>query len=123
MNLKKGEIFLNTAIIVYQSTPMFGRNMLPNNAVLGNFNQTKLVTQLNTELLERNLPWEAVLDDSIADIKVIAQEADAIICVPGLQKLFDIGNYPKEKVFYLDSLDYHNLQLDNVLNFLEALQH
>lgn len=114
---------MNTAIVVYQSTPMFGRNTLPNSAVLGNFKQTKLVTQLNTELQERTLPWEAVLDDSIADIKVIAQEADAIICVPGLQKQFDIGNYPKEKVFYLDSLDYHNLLLDKVLTFLEAIQH
>lgn len=114
---------MNTVIIVYQSTPMLGRNMLPNNTVLGNFNQNKLVTQLNTELVERNLSWEAVLDDSVADIEVIGQEADAIICVPGLQKLFDTGNYPEEKVFYLDSLDYHNLQLDNVLTFLEAIQH
>lgn len=53
---------------------------------------------------------------------MIAQEADAIICVPGLQKQFDLKNYPKEKVFYFDSLSYHELALDNVIKFLESIE-
>ena len=118
----KGDYFMSTAIVVYQSTPMLGKSILPNGNILGLFKQNKLITKLNQALEKRNSHWLAVLDDSIADIDVIAQEADAIICVPGLQKQFDIKNFPKEKVFYFDSLSYHELKLDNVINFLETIQ-
>lgn len=113
---------MSTAILVYQSTPMFKKNKLPNGNILGMFKQNKLVTKLNQSLEKRNSHWIAVLDDSIADIDVIAQEADAIICVPGLQKQFELKDYPKEKVFYFDSLSYHDLALDKVIDFLESIQ-
>ncbi|WP_086330417.1 hypothetical protein [Candidatus Enterococcus mansonii] len=112
---------MNTAIVVYQSTPMLGKNMRPNGNILGMFKQKKLVTQLNQELAKRNSHWQVVLDDSIADIDSIAQKAEAIICVPGLQKQFDLKNYPKNKVFYFDSLSYHHLTLDKVIDFLETI--
>lgn len=113
---------MRTAILVYQGTPMFLKNKLPNGNILGMFKQNKLITKLNKSLEKRNSHWLAVLDDSIADIDIIAQEADAIICVPGLQKQFDIKDYPREKVFYFDSLSYHNLSLDRVIDFLESIQ-
>ncbi|WP_086314792.1 hypothetical protein A5821_002413 [Enterococcus sp. 7F3_DIV0205] len=113
---------MSTAIIVYQSTPMFGKNILPDGNVLGMFKQNKLVTKLNQTLEKKNSHWLVVLDDSIADIDVITPEADAIICVPGLQKQFDLKDYPREKVFYFDSLSYHELNLDKVIAFLESIQ-
>ncbi|EOH96070.1 hypothetical protein UAW_01927 [Enterococcus haemoperoxidus ATCC BAA-382] len=113
---------MSTAIVVYQSTPMLGKNKFPNGNILGMFKQNKLVTTLNRALEKEGSHWLAVLDNSIADIDVIAQKADAIICVPGLQKQFDIKNYPKEKVFYFDSLRYHELNLDKVLKFLESIE-
>lgn len=112
---------MNTAVLVYQSTPMLGGNKLPNGAILGMFKQKKILAKLNDELKKRNSQWQVILDDSIADIEVIAAKADAIVCVPGLQKSFDLKNYPKEKVFYFDSLDYHDLSLGKVLRFLETL--
>lgn len=38
------------AVVVYQSTPMFGRNKLPDGNILGMFKQNKLVKELNREL-------------------------------------------------------------------------
>lgn len=111
---------MRTAIVVYQSTPMIGTSKLPSGNILGMFKQKKLVTQLN-QALEKRSDWLAVLDDSIADIDLIAQRANAIICVPGLQKQFDFKDYPKEKVFYFDSLSYHELALDKVIDFLESI--
>lgn len=113
---------MSTAIVVYQSTPIIGKNELPNENILDMFKQNKLVPKLNQALEKKNSHWLATLDDSIADIDVIAQEADAIICVPGLQKQFDLKDYPKEKVFYFDSLSYHELTLDKVIAFLESIQ-
>lgn len=113
---------MNKAVVVYQSTLMLGKSKLPNGSILGMFKQKKLVTKLNKTLETKDSPWLVALDDSIADIDVIAQEADAIICVPGLQKQFDCKNYPKEKVFYFDSLSYHELALDNVIKFLESIK-
>lgn len=113
---------MSTAVVVYQSTPMIGKSKLPNGNILGMFKQTKLVTKLNQTLEKKNSHWLATLDNSVADIDIIAQEADAIICVPGLQKQFELNDYPKEKVFYFDSLSYHELNLDNVIAFLESIQ-
>lgn len=112
---------MNTAVLIYQSTPMLGRNNLPNGTILGMVKHKKVVTKLNDELQKKNSPWQVILDDSIADIEVIAPKADAIICVPGSQKLVDLGNYPKEKIFYFDSLDYHNVFFDKVITFLETV--
>lgn len=119
----EGEVFLNTAVLVYQCTPQLGQSMLPDNVVFGSFKQNKLVDKLNDLLLEKESPWEVVLDDSIANITVIAQEADAIICAPGLQELFDTGNYPKDHIFYFDLFSYNHLNLDKVVAFLETIHH
>jgi hypothetical protein len=100
---------------------MLGRNLLQTGNILGMFNQNKLVTQLNTELNKKKAPWTAVLDDSIADIEQISQKADAIICLPGLQKQFDSGNYPKERIFFYDSLAYHHLLTDSAIDFLDSI--
>ncbi|MBO0467836.1 hypothetical protein JZO73_09870 [Enterococcus plantarum] len=113
---------MSTAVVVYQSTPMIGKSKFPSGNILGMFKQKKLVSQLNQALEKKGSNWLAVLDDSIADIDLIAQRADAIICVPGLQKQFDFKDYPKEKVFYFDSLSYHELVLDNVIDFLELIK-
>ncbi|WP_245558622.1 hypothetical protein [Enterococcus caccae] len=106
---------------VYQSTPMLGKRALPDGNVLGMFKQNKLVTKLNHALEKKNSHWLAVLDDSIADIGLIAPEADAIIYVPELQKQFDLKDYPKEKAFYFASLKYHELNLDKVIAFLNSI--
>ncbi|MBO0470386.1 hypothetical protein JZO66_07495 [Enterococcus sp. DIV0242_7C1] len=109
------------AVVVYQSTPMFGRNKLPDGNILGMFKQNKLVKELNRELQKRAAPWTVVLDDSIADIHQISQNAEAILCVPGLQKQFDSGDYSKERIFYFDSLDYHNVIVTSAIAFLETI--
>lgn len=78
---------MRTATLVYEGTPKLGGSPLPNGNILGMFKQEKFLKKMNDELLTMRIAWKVKLDSSIADIDVIAKESDAIICVPGLQKI------------------------------------
>lgn len=112
---------MNTATLVYEGTPMLGRSPIPGGNILGMFKQKKFLKKMNDELLNMQIAWEVKLDNSIADIDLLAKESDAIICVPGLQKQFDFQDFPEEKVYYLDSLEYYNLDATKVIQFLKKL--
>ena len=112
---------MNIATLVYEGTPILGGSPLPGGNVLGMFKQKKFLKKVNDDLLFMQIAWEVKLDNSIADIDVIAKESDAIICVPGLQKQFDFKDFPEEKIYYLGSLEYYNLDTNKVIQFLKKL--
>ncbi|WON77795.1 hypothetical protein [Serratia sp. UGAL515B_01] len=93
-------------VFVYNSSPLLGRSPPFTGAIFSWFKEDKYLKVLNKDLIEKKYNWIAKLDDTEADIDIIKNYADMIICSPGLQYQFYTGQFDKSKIIYLTTLEY-----------------
>lgn len=121
MNKSEG-LMMNNAVFVYQGTPKFGITPLPNSGFLGD-RHNKFVNKMNEELKDINSSWTICVDDTTADVEKLSEmNMEAIVCASGLQKQFYFNDFPEEKIYYLDSIDYYNVDTTKAIQFLHSLK-
>ncbi|BAP85302.1 hypothetical protein LOOC260_107620 [Paucilactobacillus hokkaidonensis JCM 18461] len=77
------------------------------------------IDRLQQAVSDRKLDWNIIADDTDADIEKLEQEnVDVVLCEPGLEKFFNAGDFPTNKILFLDSLSYYNTDVLPALNFL-----
>lgn len=67
------------------------------------------LSALQKEIDVKNLDWKAYCDDTESDIeKLISQNADLLVCVPGLKYQFNETGFDKNNIIYLSTMEYAN---------------
>lgn len=109
------------AVFVFHTTPVF-----PMGGIFGiqdySFGKSeKYVDKINKRIEELGLEWEVILDDSRGDIAEIEKkEPEILICASGLQTRFFYGDFKKENIIYLSSLELYSLDNDRVIKFMQS---
>lgn len=117
---------MKTGIFIYQDPVSFGQNPIVAPESLGaslftGINKAdKFIEELNKEFTKLNDTVTVVKDDTEANLEEIAsRNYDFIICVPGLQnKMYSKDKLPP--IFYLESLEYHNLLISKTFDNIQA---
>ncbi|MRS15989.1 hypothetical protein GJV06_13930 [Enterobacteriaceae bacterium RIT691] len=108
---------------VFQPTPILGRFPLPDNGIYsGHVTPENFVNALNREINARHLPWTLTLDNTESDAEELQKRgADVLICAPGLKYRFIRNGFPKHKIIHLEVFPYVALDVDSVIQKLQAL--
>ncbi|QCJ71957.1 nitrogen fixation protein NifS [Providencia heimbachae] len=79
------------------------------------------ISTLQKELQQENLNWCVYKDDTESDIeKLIAQNADLLICIPGLRYQFYTNGFDKKNIIYLSTMEYANSVTNSVIQRIKS---
>ncbi|CNC93564.1 Uncharacterised protein [Yersinia frederiksenii] len=108
-------------VFVYNSSPMLGRALFTP-IIFGWCKEDKYVKKINDDLEKKRINCNVILDPSESNIEELKRISDFIICTPGLQKQFYLGEYDKRNVIYLTTLEYSCNDTDRVIRFIDLLK-
>ena len=114
--------------LVYRASPTLGRPSLAGASGSSFFDQMlygnkadNYISTLQKELQQENLNWCVYKDDTESDIeKLIAQNADLLICIPSLKYQFYTNGFDKKNIIYLSTMEYANSVTSSVIQRIKV---
>lgn len=115
---------MKKGILIYGPTPIFGGQVGANkqdimSSLFGVGNNKKLVANVTKEIALRKLDWEFDFDPTESDSEEIQKlGVNLIVVLPTLEKKFDQGSIPKDRIIQLSSQEYQQNDITRILNFM-----
>jgi hypothetical protein len=113
---------MKTVIFVYAAPPILSGGFRPSPSVFSLRSREKeYLDALNFHLNDRRMGWQAQLDKTCSEIDEIRQQAQAIICAPGLKYQFRTNGFDTNRIIYLSVMEYWYHDTGRVMKFLAGL--
>ena len=115
---------MKKGILIYGPTPLFGGQLGANkqdiiNKLFGVGNNKKLIEHVLKEIQHHHLNWQFDFDPTEANSdEIIKSGVDLIVVLPTLEKKFDAGAIPKDKIIQLTSLDYQQNDVTKIVTYM-----
>lgn len=118
---------MKKAVFVYQIPVVPGVPYAPILSAAYSTQAKKYLKVLETKLIELNMDWQIVLDDSSADLNVIlSEDNDLLIFPPGAKTRCWMYKKQLEKsgkaLYFLEAEDYQNKAVNKLVNFTSNLE-
>ncbi|WP_017348605.1 hypothetical protein [Pantoea sp. A4] len=112
----------NTIYVIHSPNPTLGRSPLQRGFFLYALTE-KFIKSLQRELDRLCMDYQVVADDTESDIEVlITRDPALLVCVPGLRFQFYHRGFDKQKIVWLNVIEYSSADPFSVLNRLTGQQ-
>lgn len=83
----------------------------------------KYILRLQSEIDRSGLNWKVVADDTESDIEaLIAREPALLVCAPGLRYQFYHRGFDKDKIVWLNVMEYFSADPHSVIQRISGIQ-
>ncbi|MBE0148359.1 nitrogen fixation protein NifS [Serratia fonticola] len=90
--------------------------------MFGFYKEDKYITTLQDYLNKKNLNWLVERDDTESDIeKLIEQNAQLLVCAPGLRFQFYRNGFDKKNIIYLSTMEYVSNNINPVVKRIREI--
>ncbi|MGL5387738.1 MAG: nitrogen fixation protein NifS [Serratia sp. (in: enterobacteria)] len=109
---------------IYRPSPTFGRSPIQGagGGLFGFYKEDKYISVLQDYLNKKNLNWIVIRDDTESDIeKLIEQDAQLLVCAPGIRFQFYRNGFEKKNIIYLSTIEYVSNNINLVVKRIREI--
>lgn len=114
----------NKIYFIYMPSPLLSRSPFhgAGGGLFAFYREDKYIENLNRVLIEKNFNWRIERDNTESDIEqLISQNAQLLVCAPGLRFQFYHKGFPKNSVVHLSIMEYIANNIRPVLKKIEEI--
>ncbi|WP_160623130.1 nitrogen fixation protein NifS [Mixta intestinalis] len=109
-------------VFVFNSSPVPGRSPPISSAIFSWFCEENYIQALDSYLKREGYPWVVEQDTSEADIEILKNYAEIIICAPGLRWQFYTNGFDKKNIIYLSTMEYATNNIERVCRLIKSTE-